>query len=114
MITKAEARQLLDAIKANSAKLRSCSGPHAFQSFDGPTLTGKPNLPSAFERLRCTRCGGEVSKEQADWYKRGLAHGQDAAFDRIKLMAACRAKLVITCSVCKQPWEDGHVCPTPP
>jgi len=55
--------EIWEQVKANSARLDSCPGPHDF-------LPIEPDKP--FIKHRCARCGGEVEGSRARWYKRGL------------------------------------------
>jgi hypothetical protein len=69
-MTADEAKALWEKVKANSAALDACPGPHAFED----TTPGQP--PSFGKRWRCQRCGGEADTIAKLWYERGLAHGR--------------------------------------
>lgn len=77
MISREEAAALLAAIKANSAKLAGCAGPHGFQPFKGKTCYGAENGQPGIRFVRCIRCQGELNELEAAWYRRGLAHGRN-------------------------------------
>jgi hypothetical protein len=62
------ARQILEEVKANQAKLNGCPGPHDFEDTTPDKLLGK--------RFRCRRCAGELEGLHARWYMRGLEHGR--------------------------------------
>lgn len=60
-----EAHRIWERVKANSAKLESCSR-HEFEPIEDDRR---------IRSQRCSKCGGEVGGSEALWYKRGLQHG---------------------------------------
>jgi len=67
-IPRAELEGIWEAVKVNQGRLESCAGPHDF-------LT----VPGNARRLRCARCGGEMSPSDVFTYTRGLEHGRKEA-----------------------------------
>lgn len=70
-----EMLRIWQEVKANSAKLEACVGPHDFQPPEGS---------KAFAvKYTCSRCGGHLNAIEVIWYKRGLRDGarqeQDSA-----------------------------------
>jgi hypothetical protein len=61
---KSEVMRIWNEVKANSARLDSCVGPHDFRECGNPT------------RLCCAKCLGMIPKTDVRWYLAGLAHGR--------------------------------------
>jgi hypothetical protein len=53
-------------VKANHARLDSCSGPHDFG----------PHVAALNVNYTCNKCGGSVNASARSWYEKGLAHGR--------------------------------------
>jgi len=70
-----EAAAILVEAKANAQRLRRCPGPHGF--IPEGTTTAERKIGEPTGHLRCIRCNGRVTADQARWYKRGLADGRD-------------------------------------
>lgn len=70
-----EAAAVIVATDENSARLKSCAGPHGFVREGQVTEGGRIGEPTGL--MRCIRCRGTVTEDQARWYKRGLAHGRE-------------------------------------
>jgi len=62
-LPRTEILGLLEHVKANSARLASCSR-HNFE----PAVVGS-------RKRKCLACGGEAGALEANWYERGLRHG---------------------------------------
>lgn len=58
-------RKAWDKAKANVARLDECEGPHDFQ----PIGEGRE-----FRRVRCSKCGGEISRLNRHWYEHAMRH----------------------------------------
>jgi len=67
VMTREEAREILDQVVANQKTLTACSGPHEFE----PVSKDK----KFSRRYRCKKCGGEVESLHKYWYEQGLKHG---------------------------------------
>ena len=67
---EAEARRWWQAHPENTAKLEKCSR-HRFAI---PVAHGETLFAQTW---RCSKCNGEVTTEQKQWYERGLVHGGD-------------------------------------
>ena len=65
-IKRAETDQILAGIRANTALLDGCGLPHDFQ----PIPQDRPN--PFRQKLKCTKCGGEVDLTRGLWYNKGL------------------------------------------
>lgn len=57
--------ELWASVKANAAKLESCSS-HIFVSIEPARKIGGKYV--------CTRCGGEADSIAVSWYRHGLRH----------------------------------------
>lgn len=68
-----QTKELFEQVRANSARLRSCTGPHEWE--DDPESANRGGL---FVRKRCKLCGGHVSPVDASIYDVGVAHGRKA------------------------------------
>lgn len=66
-ISKAEAQDILQNVRANHAKLEACP------LHDFP-------LTTRFGQVSCTNCGGKTDNLHAMWYRRGLAHGHSSGY----------------------------------
>ena len=70
--------EILEQVKANRAKLESCSGPHDFSvCLDRRTKQPiqNPTPEQHFgARWRCSKCGGNVDVGDKMWYSLGLNH----------------------------------------
>lgn len=64
-----EARRWWQAHPENCAKLEKCPR-HRFKI---PVATSGTLFSATW---RCTKCQGEVTTEQKQWYERGLVHGR--------------------------------------
>lgn len=62
---QSEVRSAWEDVKANSARLEGCTGPHEF----GPLIA----VMNA--KYTCAKCGGTIRSMDRYWYDRGLAHG---------------------------------------
>jgi hypothetical protein len=58
----------------NARKLKGCTGLHGFVA-EGTMNGNKIGEPTGM--LRCMRCQGRVTADQARWYRRGLADGRN-------------------------------------
>lgn len=67
-LTRKTMNEIWTEVKANSAALDSCIGPHDFQSMDQTKKLGT--------RYKCSKCGGTVDGVSYSWYTRGLTHGR--------------------------------------
>ena len=59
--------RIWDEVQKNQLVLHGCPGPHDFQPMEER---------GAFPRVRCSICGGCLDQASAEWYRRGLKHGQ--------------------------------------
>jgi len=59
-------QELLEQVKENHKKLRSCD----IHEFDIPK-----NIPFGLRTIPCKRCGGEVELTKARWYRDGYEAG---------------------------------------
>lgn len=66
--TRADFDRIFEEVKANSERLRGCSGPHDFVE-----LQEAANRPP---RYRCAKCKGEVDAINRRWYLEGVVHGR--------------------------------------
>jgi len=66
-LSKDDIRSIWDEVKENAKKLEECSGPHDFQ----PDNSRKPVRDEV-----CSKCGGKISKVDANWYRKGLKDGK--------------------------------------
>jgi len=57
----------------NNARLDGCKGPHKFLPQGSVTEGGRIGARTGM--LRCTKCLGLVTEEQARWYVKGYKHG---------------------------------------
>lgn len=68
---RAELKRLWDEVRANSAVLDGCAGPHVFRP-----------LPPAFGPVptdyHCEKCGGHVPHVAYFWYEKGRTHERAA------------------------------------
>jgi predicted SprT family Zn-dependent metalloprotease len=65
-ITRDDAKQILEQVKANSARLDACDTPHEFVDMRVHNVPG--------HRYRCSKCGGEVAGNCVRWYRLGMKH----------------------------------------
>lgn len=63
-------KELMQAVKANHAKLDACPGHDFVQTPDSRPLRS---------RFACSRCGGTVDGVAWLWYQRGVEHGKAQA-----------------------------------
>lgn len=63
---------ILAEVRANNAKLDACPR-HDFVGVADGAIKCKDGL--AYQRYRCTNCGGKVDSSAARWYRLGLEHG---------------------------------------
>jgi hypothetical protein len=69
-ITKADVQEIFAKVKANSAALNACPGPHDFSEvIEDPTV-------KLFPKRKCSKCRGIVDGSAYHWYQRGLDHGK--------------------------------------
>ena len=73
--------KIFQQVKANSAKLDSCAGPHVFsvplERRTKEPVTGTLTPAQRFGcHWRCSQCGGQVDSITKLWYEKGLKHGQ--------------------------------------
>ena len=71
-----QSKEILEEVKANIARLKTCPGPHDFSI--GINLTGKEGGVSPrgniYSRYQCSICKGEISTSNKLWYTKGLEH----------------------------------------
>jgi hypothetical protein len=63
---RSEVQKIWGEVKANSARLDACVGPHDFQR-------AEERLGA---RFTCTKCGGTADASAVHWYQGGLVHGR--------------------------------------
>lgn len=76
-----ETEAILAAVKANSARLKQCIGPHNFSiCIDRHTkepIIGEPTPAQRFGAWwRCAKCDGQVENLHKIWYENGVKHGK--------------------------------------
>ena len=76
-----ETEVILAAIKANTALLEQCVGPHIFciclDRHTKEPIAGKPTPAQRFGAWwRCCKCGGQVENLNKIWYENGVQHGR--------------------------------------
>lgn len=62
------------AAEENAARLDRCRGPHKFMP-EG-AMSNEKIVPGGTGMLRCTKCYGRVTEEQARWYVKGYKHAR--------------------------------------
>lgn len=67
---------ILVEVRANLAKLDACHR-HDFVGVADGAIKCKDGL--AYQRYRCTNCGGKVDAHAARWYRLGLEHAKGGA-----------------------------------
>ena len=64
-LSKDDILSIWDEVRENAKKLEGCPGPHDFQ----PDTSKRLNRDEV-----CSKCGGKISKVNANWYREGLEH----------------------------------------
>ncbi len=67
-VPRAEALALWEQVRANSARLKGCEGPHEFVEHE---KTG-----ALVRSYRCTKCEGTMPAHDKRRYDEGLEHGR--------------------------------------
>lgn len=99
---------ILAEVKANSALLDKCIGPHAFciclDRHTKQPIEGTPTFEQRFAAWwRCAKCGGRVENLHKIWYERGVEHGRREMAWRIHANAKVGAHPRFDCPQCGAP-----------
>lgn len=70
-MTPEEGKTLWNEIRANSAKVQECAGPHDLEEVPGQSTLNK--------RWRCKLCGGVIDTIAKLYYEQGLRHGRGSS-----------------------------------
>lgn len=68
-VTKEQVLEMFAKVRANSATLNACVGPHDFS-----VVVEDPKV-KLFPKRQCSKCGGIIDGSAYHWYQRGLDHG---------------------------------------
>lgn len=72
-MTKIDMHQIMEEVKENHRKLRTCSRPHEF------TIPA-PKKGTVRQRVACQKCGGLRTRIEATLYNEGLQDGRAEVF----------------------------------
>lgn len=72
-LSKPVINEVWEEVKANHARLDTCTGPHKFVPIDATKVLGR--------RYVCSLCKGEVDSINRSWYEKGFEHAQNRSAD---------------------------------